>query len=181
MDALCLHVATFSHFFENCWNLFLNISALHQPNCFYLPEATHDTLESHAAALIYVDTQLPPLFHALRKRAPLLALLCSDHGPAYGEDGYSGHRLAHPVVWTVPLPETSPNMDKPYPAFGSCFIQSGFTACCQTARATVSTGFTSRVTHGTISRNLARGRQITGGIVISIQHHAALLADKGAI
>ncbi|HVU69934.1 MAG TPA: hypothetical protein VHD63_22565, partial [Ktedonobacteraceae bacterium] len=85
--------------------LFLNISALHQPNCFYLPEATHDTVESHAAALIYVDTQLPPLFRALRKRAPLLALLCSDHGTAYGEEGYSGHRLAHPVVWTVPYAE----------------------------------------------------------------------------
>lgn len=85
--------------------LFLNISALHQPNYFYLPGATNDTLESHAAALAYVDTQLPPLFHALRKRAPLLAILCADHGTAYGEDGYHGHRLAHPVVWTVPYAE----------------------------------------------------------------------------
>ena|SRR6266566_8574666 len=85
--------------------LFMNISALHQPNSFYLPSATHDTLESHAAALAYVDTQLPPLFRALRRRAPLLAILCSDHGTAYGEDGYTGHRLAHPVVWTVPYTE----------------------------------------------------------------------------
>jgi hypothetical protein len=85
--------------------LFLNISALHQPNSFYLPGATSDTLETHAAALVYVDTQLQPLFHTLRKRAPLLAILCSDHGTAYGEDGYSGHRLAHPVVWTVPYAE----------------------------------------------------------------------------
>ncbi|HET8843285.1 MAG TPA: STM4013/SEN3800 family hydrolase [Ktedonobacteraceae bacterium] len=85
--------------------LFLNISALHQPNYFYLPGATQDSLASHAAALAYVDGQLPPLFNALRQRAPLLAILCSDHGTAYGEDGYTGHRLAHPVVWTVPYAE----------------------------------------------------------------------------
>ncbi len=85
--------------------LFLNVSALHQPNRFYLPGAECDTLESHAAALEYVDAQLPPLIAAARRRAPVLAILCSDHGTAYGEDGYSGHRLAHPVVWTVPYAE----------------------------------------------------------------------------
>lgn len=88
--------------------LFINISALHQPNYCYLPGATReagDTLASHAAALAYVDSQLPRLFAAFQRRAPLLAILCSDHGTAYGEDGYSGHRLAHPVVWTVPYAE----------------------------------------------------------------------------
>lgn len=85
--------------------LFLNISALHQPNYFYLPGASSDSRATHAAALAYVDSQLPPLFKALRSRAPLLAILCSDHGTAYGEDGYSGHRLAHPVVWNVPYTE----------------------------------------------------------------------------
>jgi arylsulfatase A-like enzyme len=85
--------------------LFLNVSALHQPNRYYLPGATEDTLASHAAALAYVDSQLPPLFDALRARGPTLAILCSDHGTAYGEDGYTGHRLAHPVVWTVPYAE----------------------------------------------------------------------------
>jgi hypothetical protein len=85
--------------------LFLNVSALHQPNCCYLPGARHDSRESHAAALEYVDRQLPPLFAALRRRAPLLCVACSDHGTAYGEDGYAGHRLAHPVVWTVPYAE----------------------------------------------------------------------------
>lgn len=84
---------------------FINISAMHQPNYFYLSGATRDTLESHAAALVYVDAQLPPLFRILRRRAPLLAILCSDHGTAYGEDGYIGHRLAHPVIWTVPYTE----------------------------------------------------------------------------
>ena len=38
-------------------------------------------------------------------RRSALAIVCSDHGTAYGEDGYSGHRLAHPVVWTVPYAE----------------------------------------------------------------------------
>jgi hypothetical protein len=85
--------------------LFLNVSAIHQPNCFYLPGAAEDSLASHAAALAYVDSQLPPLFAALRCRGPTLCIVCSDHGTAYGEDGFTGHRLAHPVVWTVPYAE----------------------------------------------------------------------------
>ena|ERR1043165_9471066 len=85
--------------------LFLNVSAIHQPNCFYLPGTHADTLESHAAALCYVDAQLPPLFDALQRRGPVFGIICSDHGTAYGEDGYHGHRLAHTVVWTVPYAE----------------------------------------------------------------------------
>ena len=85
--------------------LFLNVSAIHQPNRFYLPGAEHDSLASHAAALAYVDRQLPALFAALRRRGPALCVVCSDHGTAYGEDGFTGHRLAHPVVWTVPYAE----------------------------------------------------------------------------
>ncbi|NTW02610.1 MAG: sulfatase-like hydrolase/transferase [Oscillochloris sp.] len=85
--------------------LFINVSALHQPNRFYLPGAEEDSVASHAAALTYVDSQLPPLFAALRRRGPALCVICSDHGTAYGEDGYIGHRLAHPVVWEVPYAE----------------------------------------------------------------------------
>jgi hypothetical protein len=85
--------------------LFLNISALHQPNCIFTPGADVDSLATHAAALAYVDRCLPPLFEAMRQRAPVLAVLCSDHGTAYGEDGYTGHRVSHPVVWTVPYAE----------------------------------------------------------------------------
>jgi hypothetical protein len=85
--------------------LFVNISALHQPNCLYVPGAKHDSYATHLAALAYVDSQLPPLFAALRHRAPTLVILLSDHGTAYGEDGYEGHRLGHPVVWTVPYAE----------------------------------------------------------------------------
>ncbi len=82
--------------------LFLNVSALHQPNYFYLSGAHCDTIETHAAALAYVDEQLPPIWKAFRQRGPAFCIICSDHGTAYGEDGYVGHRLAHPVVWTVP-------------------------------------------------------------------------------
>jgi hypothetical protein len=85
--------------------LFVNVSAIHQPNRFYLPGATDDTLESHAAALEYVDDHLGRLFAGLRRRGPWLTVLCSDHGTAYGEDGFTGHRLAHPVVWDVPYAE----------------------------------------------------------------------------
>jgi hypothetical protein len=85
--------------------LFLNVSAIHQPNRFYIPGAAEDTIESHAAALEYVDGQLGRLFAGLRKRGPWLVVICSDHGTAYGEDGYTGHRLAHPVVWDVPYAE----------------------------------------------------------------------------
>jgi len=85
--------------------LFLNISALHQPNRFYLENAKSDSIESHAAALRYVDSQFPPLFHALGKQRPVFCVVCSDHGTAYGEEGYNGHRLGHDVVWTVPYAE----------------------------------------------------------------------------
>lgn len=84
--------------------LFINISALHQPNYFYLPGATTDTIESHAAALEYIDSQLIKLWEALRQR-PTFCILCSDHGTTYGEDGYTGHRLSHPLVWTIPYAE----------------------------------------------------------------------------
>ena len=85
--------------------LFLNVSAMHQPNYMYLDRAIEDSPASQAAALSYVDRQLEFLFGGLRHRAPLLVVICSDHGTAYGEDGYHGHRLAHPVVWEVPYAE----------------------------------------------------------------------------
>ncbi|MCC6540441.1 MAG: STM4013/SEN3800 family hydrolase [Bryobacterales bacterium] len=86
--------------------LFINVSAIHQPNHFYLPGAAQDSVATQRAALAYVDSQLPPLFAALRGRPrEVLVLVMSDHGTAYGEDGYTGHRLAHPAVWTVPYAE----------------------------------------------------------------------------
>lgn len=86
--------------------LFVNVSAIHQPNRFYLPGATEDSLASHEAALTYVDAQLARLVDAITaRRAPTLLLLCADHGTLYGEDGYVGHRVGHPIVWTVPYGE----------------------------------------------------------------------------
>jgi len=86
--------------------LFINISAIHQPNYFYLNDGNadnqEDTLESHAAALQYIDSQLPILIQALQKKGETFAIFSSDHGTTYGEDGYTGHRLAHPKVWEVP-------------------------------------------------------------------------------
>ena len=41
--------------------LFMNLSALHQPNYFYLENARADSIATHRAALEYVDRELPPL------------------------------------------------------------------------------------------------------------------------
>lgn len=85
--------------------LFINVSAIHQPNRHYLAGVAEDDIESHGAALAYVDTALAPLFAAVAARAPTLCIICSDHGTAYGEGGLHGHRLAHPAVWEVPYAE----------------------------------------------------------------------------
>ncbi|MFJ3582476.1 STM4013/SEN3800 family hydrolase [Streptomyces sp. NPDC090127] len=85
--------------------LFVNVAALHQPNWFHLPGATResgDTRASHAAALVHVDRHIGRLFAAMSSRRPCFAIVCSDHGTAYGEDGFTGHRLGHESVWTVP-------------------------------------------------------------------------------
>ncbi|GGS06645.1 membrane protein [Streptomyces humidus] len=85
--------------------LFVNVSALHQPNWFHLPGATReagDSRATHAAALEYVDRHIGRLFAAASSRRRCFAIVCSDHGTAYGDDGYTGHRLGHESVWTVP-------------------------------------------------------------------------------
>jgi len=86
---------------------FVNVAAIHQPNHFYVPDGPRqdDTPASHAAALRHVDAHLPRLFAALRRGRPVFAIVTSDHGTLYGEDGYFGHRVAHPVVTTVPYAE----------------------------------------------------------------------------
>ncbi|WP_339237147.1 STM4013/SEN3800 family hydrolase [Paenibacillus sp. FSL R5-0517] len=86
--------------------MFLNVSAIHGPNRYFVEGAREDSVETQRAALRYVDKALGPLFEAMRKRSrPAFCLAFSDHGTAYGEDGYQGHRLAHDVVWTVPYRE----------------------------------------------------------------------------
>lgn len=82
---------------------FINVSALHQPNYFYARESGPDDLASHAAALRAVDAELPRLMQAFHRRVrPLFHITCSDHGTAYGEEGFTGHRVSVPAVWEVP-------------------------------------------------------------------------------
>ncbi len=86
--------------------LFINVSATHSPTHFYLKGARTDSTESQVAALAYVDRHLPPLFESLRQRGRGgQAYLMSDHGTLFGDDGYTGHRVGHPAVWTVPYAE----------------------------------------------------------------------------
>lgn len=85
--------------------LFVNVSALHQPNRIFSPGAEEDSPRTMADALAHVDQHLGRLVAAMRARAPLFCVLMSDHGTAYGEDERRGHRHAHPVVWTVPYAE----------------------------------------------------------------------------
>ncbi len=84
---------------------FWNVSAIHQPNCYYLKDEPTDSLATHAASLEYVDGVFGEFTQYLIGRGPTLLIICSDHGTAYGDDGYTGHRLAHPVVWDVPYAE----------------------------------------------------------------------------
>jgi arylsulfatase A-like enzyme len=86
--------------------LFMNITATHTPTHFYLHNGEEDTWESQAAALTYADTQLGPLFEALPQHGQWLAILCADHGEAFGEDGYTGHGVIHSTVMTVPYSES---------------------------------------------------------------------------
>ena len=98
--------------------LFLNISAIHGPNYFYLDKykdklddydpsknllaSKYDGIESQKAALRYVDKCLEPLFKYMKERNETFCIALSDHGTCYGEDGYEGHNLSHEVVWNVP-------------------------------------------------------------------------------
>jgi hypothetical protein len=84
---------------------FVNFSACHAPHHFYVEDAARGSFETQCAALADVDRNLPPLLEAARKRAPMLIVVCSDHGAAFGEDDYWGCRVAHPVVWEVPYGE----------------------------------------------------------------------------
>ncbi|WP_258957213.1 STM4013/SEN3800 family hydrolase [Rhodococcus globerulus] len=85
--------------------LFVNAAALHQPNWFHLAGASAesgDTRQSHAAALEYIDRHIARLLQVMSSRRRCFAIVCSDHGTAYGDDGWTGHRLGHDSVWTVP-------------------------------------------------------------------------------
>lgn len=85
---------------------FVNVSACHAPHHFYVAGARRDSAESQGAALAEFDRHLPSLLAAAQARAPVLLIICSDHGEAFGDDGYHGHRIGHSCVWEVPYAET---------------------------------------------------------------------------
>ncbi len=82
--------------------MYINISAIHYPNHFYLAGEKKDSVESHGAALRYVDQELGRLFGAMEQKGDTFVICCSDHGTCYGEDGYLYHGFNHPLVNTVP-------------------------------------------------------------------------------
>ncbi|MFD6321985.1 STM4013/SEN3800 family hydrolase [Streptomyces sp. NPDC058442] len=82
--------------------LFVNVSATHVPHGHYLG-SSEDTTASQAAALAYADGHVGRLLDGLTSRGRWLVIMCADHGDAYGDDGYHGRGIAHPVVWNVPF------------------------------------------------------------------------------
>ncbi|MGW4731869.1 STM4013/SEN3800 family hydrolase [Streptomyces shenzhenensis] len=82
--------------------LFVNISATHVPHGHYVT-SSEDTAASQAAALSYADGHLGRLLDGLAERGRWLVIMCADHGDAYGDDGYHGRGIAHPVVFNVPF------------------------------------------------------------------------------
>lgn len=82
--------------------MYVNIDSIHYPNSFYLDGEKEDNVDTHAAALRYVDGKLDRLFDLFKKRGKTFVIACSDHGSCYGEDGYNFHCLSHEIVYTVP-------------------------------------------------------------------------------
>lgn len=82
--------------------MYINISALHYPNNFYVTGAKKDSVECHRAALRYVDGELGRLFERFGKQGDTFVICCSDHGTCYGEDGVWYHGVNHPIVNEVP-------------------------------------------------------------------------------
>lgn len=82
--------------------MYINFSAIHYPNSFYTTSKV-DNVDSHAAALRYVDEEIGRLFEEVKKINPkTLVIVCSDHGTCYGEDGYIFHCNSHQKVIEVP-------------------------------------------------------------------------------
>jgi Sulfatase len=85
--------------------VFLNIAATHQPTRAFVDGAKADSVETQAAALHRADSHLAPLLQQIGSRGsnrPTILIVCSDHGDAFGEDGFWGHRLSHRTVLDVP-------------------------------------------------------------------------------
>ncbi|MFF4405664.1 STM4013/SEN3800 family hydrolase [Streptomyces sp. NPDC001262] len=85
--------------------LFVNVSATHVPHGHYIGRPA-DTTTSQRAALAYADEHLGRLITTLTANDRWLVIMCADHGDAYGDDGYHGRGIAHPVVMNVPYAAT---------------------------------------------------------------------------
>jgi Sulfatase len=85
--------------------MFINLSATHEPTHIFQKGASKDSPDTQLAALEAIDRELEPLLAAFRTRGGAFCIFCSDHGEAFGEDGFVGHRLAHKTVWNVPYAE----------------------------------------------------------------------------
>jgi arylsulfatase A-like enzyme len=85
--------------------VFINVSATHKPTRIFKPGANEDSWETQLAAFASTDQHIGELLEHFQARGPTLVILCADHGEAFGEDGYHGHRIAHPTVTHVPYAE----------------------------------------------------------------------------
>jgi hypothetical protein len=85
--------------------LFINAAATHPPTRIFAPGAADESPATQRAALVALDRQLPELLAALRGRGGAVGIVCADHGTCFGEDGFVGHRHAHPLVMNVPYAE----------------------------------------------------------------------------
>jgi arylsulfatase A-like enzyme len=85
--------------------LFINAAATHPPTRIFAAGASDESTETQRAALIALDRHVPELLSALRRRGGAVGIVCSDHGTCFGEDGFVGHRHAHPLVMNVPYAE----------------------------------------------------------------------------
>lgn len=85
--------------------LFINAAATHPPTRIFAQGASAESPETQLRALLELDRHLPTLLAALQARGGAVGIVCSDHGTCFGEDGHTGHRVAHEKVWTVPYAE----------------------------------------------------------------------------
>ncbi|MCX4584697.1 sulfatase-like hydrolase/transferase [Streptomyces sp. NBC_01481] len=66
-------------------------------------DQSQDSWRSQSAALAYADEHLGRLVNELSGKGRWLIIMCADHGDAFGEDGYHGRGITHPVVMNVPF------------------------------------------------------------------------------
>lgn len=83
--------------------VFVNVSATHAPTWIHADGTRRDSAETQASALAEADVHIGRIVRALAARRPLLVIVTSDHGDAFGEDGVRGHRVGHLTVLDVPF------------------------------------------------------------------------------